>query len=87
MRRHGRCLRTNVTRSAAWEGCHDPVLELLPEYSAGYICLNEAGESYAASVSPEGVLTSLSDPVRLTPVEQWITIRARSHKRLARRVG
>lgn len=45
-------------------------VELLPEYSAGYTCLNEAGESYAAQVSPDGALTGLSGPVRLTPVEQ-----------------
>ena len=45
-------------------------VELLPEYSAGYSCYNEAGEFYQAQVSPDGILTSLSDPVRLTPVEQ-----------------
>ena len=45
-------------------------VELLPEYSAGYTCLNEAGESYFAQVSPNGILTSLSGPVRITPVEQ-----------------
>jgi len=45
-------------------------VEILPQYPAGYICLNEAGESYFAQVSPDGILTSLSDPVLLTPVEQ-----------------
>jgi hypothetical protein len=45
-------------------------VELLPEYSAGYMCLNETGESYFAQVSPEGALTDISGPVRITPVEQ-----------------
>ena len=51
--------------------CRDTVgldSELLPELPTGYSCSNEGGEFYNAIVSPDGVLTSLSGPLRLTPV-------------------
>jgi hypothetical protein len=41
--------------------------ELDPEYPVGFSCFNEDGEFYAAVVSPDGVLTSPSGPVRLKP--------------------
>ena len=44
-------------------------VELHPEYPVGYSCYNEAGEFYNATVSPDGVLLSLSRPVRLKPAK------------------
>jgi hypothetical protein len=44
-------------------------VEIHPEYPAGYSCYNEAGEFYNAMVSPDGVLLSLSGPVRLKPAK------------------
>lgn len=35
----------------------------------GYSCYNEAGEFYNAMVSPDGVLLSLSRPVKLKPAD------------------
>jgi hypothetical protein len=43
--------------------------EIHPEYPVGYSCYNEDGEFYAAVVSPDGVLTSLSGPVLLKPAK------------------
>ena len=40
---------------------------LHPEFPVGYSCYNEAGEFYNAMVSPDGVLLSLTRPVRLKP--------------------
>jgi hypothetical protein len=42
-------------------------VELRPEYPVGYSCYNEAGEFYNIVVSPDGVVVSLSGPVRLKP--------------------
>jgi hypothetical protein len=50
--------------------CHDNGAvntELLPEHPVGFSCYNEAGEFYAAVISADGVVTSLSGPVRLNP--------------------
>lgn len=44
-------------------------VELHPEYPVGYSCFNEAGEFYNAMVSPDGVLLSLTRPVRLKPAK------------------
>ena len=44
-------------------------VEVHPEYPVGYSCYNEAGEFYNAMVSPDGVLLSLSGPVRLKPAK------------------
>jgi len=43
--------------------------EIRPEAAVGYSCHNERGEFYAAVVSPDGVLTSLSNPIRLKPAQ------------------
>jgi hypothetical protein len=40
-----------------------------PESPVGYSCYNERGEFYAAVVSPDGMLASLSRPVRLKPAK------------------
>jgi hypothetical protein len=53
--------------------CHDNGAvnsELLPDHPVGFSCYNEAGEFYGAVISADGVVTSLSGPVRLTPIEQ-----------------
>jgi hypothetical protein len=44
-------------------------VEIHPEYPVGYSCYNEAGEFYNAMVSPDGVLLSLTSPVRLKPAK------------------
>ena len=40
--------------------------ELLPDYPVNYICRNADDQIYAAVVTPDGVLTSLSGPARLS---------------------
>jgi hypothetical protein len=43
--------------------------EVLPDYPNGYSCYNEAGEFRNAMVSPDGVLLSVTQAVRLKPAE------------------
>ena len=41
--------------------------ELHPDHLVTYICRNEDDEIYAATVTPDGELTSLSGPAKLKP--------------------
>ena len=44
-------------------------VELYPVYPVGYSCYKEAGDFYNAMVSPDGVLLSVTRPVRLKPAK------------------
>jgi len=60
------CLPEPIPRGVSCRDTHAVNEELLPDYPVNYICRNADDQIYAAVVTPDGVLTSLSGPARLS---------------------
>jgi len=65
-RPQGRVSRSRFLEDVSCRDTHAVNEELLPDYPVNYICRNADDQIYAAVVTPDGVLTSLSGPARLS---------------------